>query len=442
MIRKLIALIGTVALSHSIASVSLYVNPGNPVLIEKQTQTTLLQIRLEGADRTPERADRLPVNLSVVIDRSGSMSGDRMEQAKEAARTVVNMLGSQDIFSLVTYSDEAETLIPATKLTDRAAALRAIDAIYSDGNTALFAGVSKGLAEVRKFKMRNRVNRVILLSDGQANVGPSNPSELGDLGRSAGRSGIGVTTIGLGLGYNEDLMSQLAMASDGNHAFAENSSDLARIFQQEIGGVLSVVAQSIEIIIQCPSGVRPIRILDQDAEIRGQSVHLNYNQIYGRQNKTLLLEVEVSGKREGQSMELASVQVGYDDPASGRRENISGNAQVRFTASQAVVKREVYKPAVVEAAKARGNMASKKALELRDKGDFAGAGAVMQQNAKDMEAQATSLDIPELAKESDNAKAEAAILSAPAPAEELNKSRKELKAKQYERSSQFSIQKK
>jgi Ca-activated chloride channel family protein len=302
--------------------------------------------------------------------------------------------------------------------------------------------VSKGLAEVRKFKVRNRVNRVILLSDGMANVGPSNPSELAALGKSAGRSGVGVTTIGLGLGYNEDLMSQLAMASDGNHAFVENSGDLARIFEQEIGGVLSVVAQSVEIDIYCPAGVRPIRILDQDAEIRGQKVHLNYNQIYGRQNKTLLLEVEVKGKKQGQSMDLASVQINYDDPTSGRKQQLNQSAQVSFTASEEVVRREVYKPAVVEAAKAKSNIASKLALELRDKGDFLGAGAVMQQSADDMKKQAKDLNIPELEQQSDEAKAEASVLSAPASAQELNKSRKELKAKQYERSSKFSIQKK
>ena len=440
MLRNLIALVGIVTLSHSFAAVTLRVNPSNPKLLENRSQTTILQIAIEGADLGAERAGRAPVNLAVVLDRSGSMAGDRIEQAKEAARTVVNMLGPQDIFSLVEYSDEAYTLVPATKLTDRAAVLQVIDGIYSSGNTALFGGVSKGLAEVRKFKQRNRVNRVILLSDGMANIGPSSPAELASLGRSAAREGISVTTIGLGLGYNEDLMSQLAMSSDGNHAFAESSYDLARIFSQELGGVLSVVAQGIEIIIQCPEGVRPLRVLDQEAEIRGQRVSLNYNQIYGRQNRNILLEVEVPAGRSGQQQQLAMVQMKYDDPRSGKREALSGNAQVSFTTDESVVRRDVYQPAVLEAAKAKANIASKQALELRDKGDFKGAGAVMQKNMDEISAQGSLYNMPALKDQSAGMKKEAEVLSAPAAPEELNKTRKVLRAKQSERQQNYSIQ--
>src|SRR4029450_1790476 len=91
-----------------------------------------------------------------------------------------------------------------------------------------------GAAAVRKFLDRQRVNRIILLSDGQANVGPSSPGDLGNLGASLIKEGISVTTLGLGLDYNEDLMTQLARRSDGNHYFIENSSDLARRFGYEV----------------------------------------------------------------------------------------------------------------------------------------------------------------------------------------------------------------
>ncbi len=103
----------------------------------------------------------------------------------------------------------------------------------------------KGSSEVRKFINRNRVNRVILISDGIANVGPSSPEALGNLGASLGKEGISVTTIGLEAEYNEDLMTKLAMYSDGNHAFAETPQDLARIFDHEFNDILSVIAQDV-----------------------------------------------------------------------------------------------------------------------------------------------------------------------------------------------------
>ncbi len=441
MLQKIISIVVTLLAVQSFAGVTLKLQPSQPVLLEKQRQVTILSIDLEAADRVVSQRDRMPVNLAVVMDQSGSMAGDRIEQAKEAARTVVGLLGPEDIFSLVTYDDEARTIVPATKLRDKRSVLRQIDRIQSDGNTALFAGVSKGIGEVRKFRKKGQVNRVILLSDGMANVGPSSSAELESLGRSAGKEGITVTTIGLGLGYNEDLMSGLALASDGNHAFVENSQDLAAIFEREIGGVLSVVAQSLQIEIQCPEGVRPIRVLDQDAEIRGNHVTLFFNQMYAAQKKSLLLEVELQAGKQGTSMEVAQVHLAYQDPFSGKSENQSRATNVRFSVDPQQVRQATYKPAVVEAAKAKANIASKDALRLRDQGDYQAAGAVMQKSLEEMSVLGEDLGIPELKEESEGMKKEAEVLSAPASSSDLNRSRKQLKATQYERSSKFSIQK-
>lgn len=441
MLKKITTLIATLLAVQSFASVNLKLQPSQPVLLEKQRQVTILSIDLEASDMVLKQRERMPVNLAVVIDQSGSMAGDRIEQAKEAARTVVGLLGPEDIFSLVTYDDDARTLVPATKLRDKRSVLRQIDRIQSEGNTALFAGVSKGIGEVRKFRKKGQVNRVVLLSDGMANVGPSSSAELEALGRSAGKEGVTVTTIGLGLGYNEDLMSGLALASDGNHAFVENSQDLGSIFEREIGGVLSVVAQSLQIEIQCPQGVRPLRVLDQDAEIRGSQVSIFFNQMYAAQKKTLLLEVELQAGVQGSSMEVAQVSLAYQDPLSGKMENQSQAADVRFSVDPNKVRQATYKPAVVEAAKAKANMASKDALKLRDQGDYQAAGAVMQKSLEEMSTLGETLDIPELTEESKGMKKEAEVLSAPASSTELNRTRKQLKATQYERRSKFSIQK-
>src|SRR5690606_7337943 len=116
---------------------------------------------------------------------------------------------------------------------------------------------------------RRFVNRVILLSDGLANVGPSSPEELGRLGTALVRDGISVTTIGLGLGFNEDLMTRLARCSDGNTYFVEHSGDLPGIFASELGDVLNVVARQVTIEIEFPSGVRPLNFVGRDGMIRG-----------------------------------------------------------------------------------------------------------------------------------------------------------------------------
>jgi Ca-activated chloride channel family protein len=222
------------------ASVALDVQMSSPKMLAGARQKAYVRIVLTGLDAGWEK--RAPVNVAIVLDRSGSMSGRKIEEAKRAAIMAIERLRDDDIVSVVTYQSTGNVLVPATKLHDREAVRAAIRRIRAGGNTALFAGVSKGARELRKFLDRNRVNTLLLLSDGLANVGPSSPGELAQLGASLGREGIAVTTIGLGLRYNEDLMTRLAMASDGNHFFVEDERDLEAAFATEFSDAVPVSA--------------------------------------------------------------------------------------------------------------------------------------------------------------------------------------------------------
>ena len=224
--------------------VTLDVSLSQPTLLADKQQTTFVKVGLTGFELSNEK-ERAPVNIALVLDKSGSMAGDKLERAKEAAISAVERMSANDIVSVVTYDTTVSVVVPATKLTDRAALISKIREIPSNGSTALFAGVGKGAEELRKFLDKERVNRVILLSDGLANVGPQSPSELGELGRSMAKEGISVSTIGLGLDYNEDLMTKLASESDGNHVFVEKSTQLVDVFNREFNDVLSVVAQEV-----------------------------------------------------------------------------------------------------------------------------------------------------------------------------------------------------
>ncbi len=362
------------------AQVKLDVSMAQPTLMAEKKQTTFVKVGLTGF-KMSSKADRTPVNVSFVLDKSGSMSGTKLAKAKEAATWAVRRLDREDIVSVVVYDSTVSVLVPATKLTDKDAVCRKISEISSDGSTALFAGVSKGAAELRKFIDRNRVNRVILLSDGLANVGPQSPSELGELGSALIEEGISVSTMGLGLDYNEDLMAQLAQRSDGNHFFIEKAEDLAKVFNFEFDDVLSVVAQEVAITIRVSPEVRPVRVLGREAEINGQQVIVQMNQLYQEQEKYVILEVELPAAKAGQTRQIAQVDVTYANMETKTTDRLSSTVSVNFDLSEEVVEAKTNAPVMAECVLQIANDQNKLATALRDKGDVEGARKVLQDNA-------------------------------------------------------------
>ncbi|MCP4367221.1 MAG: VWA domain-containing protein, partial [Deltaproteobacteria bacterium] len=240
--------------------------------------------------------------------------------------------------------------------------------IRPGGNTALFGGVSQGASEVRKNIEENYVHRIILLSDGLANVGPSSPEDLGRLGVALIKENISVTSIGVGTDYNEDLMTRLSQNSDGNTYFVETSRDLPRIFTAELGDVLSVVAKKVQVIIECPDDVKPLNIIGRDGRIRGKIVELSLNQLYGSQEKYALIEVEISGGKSGEKKDIAYVNINYENPFTQKRETSSGRVYARFSKDRIKVKRSANISVKREYNLNLNALSQEKAISLSDRG--------------------------------------------------------------------------
>jgi Ca-activated chloride channel family protein len=406
--------------------VKLEVALGTPVLLAEQKQTVHLKITLLGLP-LEKTIQRTPVNVAIVLDRSGSMSGQKIRQAKKAAIMAIDYLDSKDILSVVSYDDRIDVLVPATKMSDKVNIAAAIQRLTARGSTALFAGVSKGADEVRKFLEKNRVNRIILLSDGIANVGPSSPQALGLLGAKLLKEGISVTTLGLGLGYNEDLMTQLANKSDGNHAFIENSTDLAQIFKLEFGDLLSVVAQSVEVTIKCADGIKPIRILGREGKIQGQDVSTYLNQLYGNQEKYILLELEVPASAANTQRKLASIEVNYTNMATQHSERVAKISTVEFTLSSKKVEESVDKETMISTVEQIAVEKNKAAVKLRDQGRVKDAEKLLKENALYLQNKAKKYDSARLRQQSEENKKAAGKLEG----RSWNKQRKLMRKNQH-----------
>ena len=417
------------------ADIKLRTELGQSSYFGEKGQKTYLRIDLEGIKR--EETERTPVNIAIVIDKSGSMNGNKLAQAKEAAIMAVERLGRDDFVSIITYSSKVDVLMPSTRVTNTTEFRHRIKSIRSNGQTALYAGTKRGIHELEEFLDENRVNRVILLSDGLANVGPSKPSDLEKLGQMAGSKGISITTIGLGLGFNEDLMTKLAYASDGNHAFVKHERDLVDIFNKEFGDVLSVIAQDIEIIIECEVGIKPIRLLGRRAEVRGQTIRVKLNQLYGAQSKHLIIEAELDEAHEEGDQPFAKVTIDYRSLQNKSRETLSANTKINFTKNKKRVAKAVNKRVMSDVIEQIAIERNEQAVNLRDKGDVKRAKILLQNNAAYLAKEAQNLGgsfAPKLKDLAKKNKADAENLTG----EKWRASRKEMKARAYRQKTQQS----
>jgi Ca-activated chloride channel family protein len=239
------------------------------------------------------QADRRPLNLSVVLDRSGSMEAEgKMSYAKAALRELIAQLESDDIFSLVIYDDVIDVLRPAGRVGgNKRDLLRLVDGIYPRGATNLGGGMMEGLRQVERNRSRNHVNRVVLLSDGLANRGVTSEHELNGIARRYRNQGISLTTMGVGLEYNENLMVGLSSNGGGNYYFIESAHGLARMMSMELNSLSSVLAQNASIELTLGRGVVVKDVIGCDWRPAGDRYVISVGDVYAKETREFTVEL-------------------------------------------------------------------------------------------------------------------------------------------------------
>jgi len=402
------------------------------VLPAGESQNVVLKVTLD-APPVPAGIRRPKVNLALVLDQSGSMNGSKMAQAKAAAVEALTRLGSQDVFSVVVYDTNVHTIVPAQSAGYVDRIIRTIEKIQAGGSTALFGGVSQGAAEIRKNLENDFIHRIVLLSDGLANVGPRMPEDLGRLGAALLKENISVTTVGVGTDYNEDLMARLAQNSDGNTYFVESGVDLPRIFAAELGDVLNVVATQVNVTITLPDNVQPVDIIGREGRIMGQKIELFMNQLYGDQEKYALVEVRLPAAREGDQLKIAQADVHYQNPFNNRPEVSQGASHVSFSHDPEQVETSANRDVVREYQLNLKALAQEKAIELSDEGRQPEAVTALKQSAEKLR------QVGRLYKDSELLKEAEAVADQADQIEEKGmskKSRKILRTQSYQQKNQ------
>jgi Ca-activated chloride channel family protein len=218
-------------------------------------------VRVQAPPRPEGAAARPLLRLALVVDRSGSMSGQPLGEALRCVGHIVQRLHPQDEVAVVLYDHQVQVAAPLQPASQRAAILAALAGVTSGGQTALFDGWQAGAQQLGAGR-DGAVSRVLLLSDGQANVGPAEPPEVTPACGAAFRQGVGTTTVGLGSGFNEQLMMAMALAGGGQAYYGQSADDLFDSFDSELALLESLFLRGLRVKPAAGEGVI-VEVLNQ-----------------------------------------------------------------------------------------------------------------------------------------------------------------------------------
>jgi Ca-activated chloride channel homolog len=254
--------------------------------------TTYLQFSVITPDLG--RPQRRPLNLAIVLDRSGSMGSERkIEYAQAAVRTLIDQLESDDLLSIVIYDDVVDVLRGASPVRNKEAVKHLIDEVYPRGWTNLGGGLQEGYRQVECNLSRRYVNRVILLSDGLANRGLTDPEELAGVARRHRNASISLTSVGVGLEYNENLMVALAECGGGSYYFVEHARNLTSMFRKEFDALASLIAQNARLVLTVTPTVHVLDIIGGEDLSEGNHHVIALGDLYSNERREITVALEV-----------------------------------------------------------------------------------------------------------------------------------------------------
>ena len=266
-----------------------------------------------------KNTNRAPLNLCLVMDRSASMKGQKIENVKMAIHNIIDQMSETDYLSLVSFNEEAEVLVPGQPILDRDALKKLVNQLTPQNGTAISAGMKQGLVELRKNLADNKINRMILLTDGQTY---GDEEDCQQFAAEAASEGILITALGVGDEWYEEVLDTIAQKSNGKSDYIATPDDIIPIFADEMSNLQSVFAQSAVITLRFSQDVnlrKICRALPAISEleyttIADNCVLINIGEIDVNQGQTLLAEVFLNLRQEGK-YRIAQAELVYDIPA-------------------------------------------------------------------------------------------------------------------------------
>ncbi|MBI2944230.1 MAG: VWA domain-containing protein [Candidatus Wallbacteria bacterium] len=307
----------TVAPVTSLGGITMEVLPSQSATGAGQDSDLFVAVRLTA--RSMPSVARPPLNLALVLDKSGSMTSERkIDYLRKAARQLVETLSPSDVLSIVVYDSEVELLSAASPVQDKARLCKLIDAITPSGSTNLSGGFLRGCEEVAKNRQSGWINRVLLMTDGLANNGETDPARLNRMAGEWHAKGVTLSTFGMGAEFNEDLLQGMAESGSGQYHFIESPDQVSGIYASELKDLMQTAARQAVLRITPAAGVRIGDVYGYSVRRDGNSTLVALGDLYGGQTRKVVLRLMLDSAQPGSrpvgAFELAFRDVQNDAP--------------------------------------------------------------------------------------------------------------------------------
>jgi len=278
-------------------------------------------LRVGIATKALSQAERKPAHLVFLVDVSGSMNApDRLPLAKQSLRILTNNLKDGDTVSLVTYAGSSRVVLPPTGLDKKAAILGAIDELTSGGSTAMGSGIDLAYQQAMRGLAPGAISRVIVCTDGDANVGSHTHDEILKIIAGRAKEGVTLSTIGFGMGnYKDAMMEQLADKGNGNNFYIDSINAAKKVFQEQLGSMLEVVAKDVKLQVDFdPTMVARYRLVGyENRDVRDEDFRndrVDAGEVGAGHQVTALYEVELTEKGKLTGAPLGGVRIRHKQP--------------------------------------------------------------------------------------------------------------------------------
>lgn len=331
----------------------------------------------------PGRARRQPLDIALVVDTSGSMGGRKIAQARAAAQYLLSVLTANDRLALVTYNTRVYIQFPLTTVTaaNRRWMTSRISRMYATGMTNLGGGLDIGTRQLTGARERNAVSRVILISDGLANVGVTHPTTLNSMAAAARQRRASVTTMGVGLHFNELLLQSLAEYGGGRYHYISRAQDLVSIFRQEIQSVQRIVATGINLRVEACPGCRVESVPGYAVHRQGNSVRIAVSDLAGGETMKALVKVKLPTQGTVDTRKIR-LRLSYAAVRPKRRAYHSvTRVAFRLTSDLAKVRRTTDVRVAGRLARVQANRLAHKAMTAYQSGNTVVAGNLLRRAA-------------------------------------------------------------